>query len=146
MAIRHHYTILCEMVIHDDQDRFSYINVFQNVEVARIPVAAASLFVAVSVSGDSGDAVEVAIQDPNRKDIVTSPEQVLPAAPVGRSPHAQTSSQVVLRLQPIVFEREGVYSVLVRSRGKVVDRTRFGVFTGERTDDGSSGDTAQQPQ
>jgi hypothetical protein len=140
MAIRHNYTLLCENVIRDVSGKLSFINVFQNVELEQTPGILAHMFVAVNLVGDPGDTYQISLDPPGKNPPLTpSPVEETVGELVGEArQYQQASTYTIFGIGAVLFVVPGVYHITLRSKGKVIHRQPFGVYTRPRTDEATN--------
>ena len=134
-GVHHLFTHLSEFAVRDNTNKWSYINVVQNVALDQIPGAIVSLFVSVGFTGGDGENFSVAIEDPNGSDMFRSKEEKVVAGSVSH-PLMRSSFNATLMMSPAVFLLEGVYHVVLRVSGKEIHREPFGVLKGPASEAG----------
>lgn len=104
MSIKHVATIICENVIVGQDDKFSLINVTNNVLVPSIPGGLHRLFVVAMLSGKDGDVFEVSIAGPDGADLpVPAPVPYPPAIRALIRKGSERSRTASLRSRPRGF-------------------------------------------
>jgi len=144
MAVRHLYTHLCEFVVRDSQDKFSYINIIHNVILDRIPGALMGLFIGVGFTAAAGQKFTIALEDPRKKELFRSAEQDVPRRgdrPLDPKIIEVTNGLVLMK--PAVFSMEGVHHAVLRVDDRVIHREPFSVViapnsSGGKKDAGNS--------
>jgi len=128
MAIEHLYTILCEYLIQASDGKISAVGMFHNIQTPKLPATRDSMGVVVAFRGDEGDAYDIALEGPEGlhrpiyDGIVTSSAV--------RHEHEQATNVFAAVMHPAVFDKEGVYRVVLRSGTHEVHTYTFGVFQG----------------
>ena len=139
MAVRHRYTLMCETVIRGEDGKLSLINIFQNIELAQFPGGMSRFSFVVGLDAEPGETVEITIEPPGKKPaLLTMPHEVQ-----GERRHQgrfhQGQFQLVGEVLQAVFLTPGVYHIVVRSGGRIVDRYPFGVVKTDRPKETSDG-------
>jgi len=129
MAVRHLFTHLCEFALVDNQNRFSYINIIQNVVLDEIPGALISLFIGVGFTGAEGQTARISVEDPRKTELFQALEHAVPSvSDVSKVGGMKSVSHALLILKPAVFQLGGTYNVVLRVGGKVIHREPFTVL------------------
>ena len=139
MPIHHRSTILCEKVIQDTRGEFSFIGAFTNIVSNHgFPAVKSPMVVSVELQGAPGDKFSVTLEGPSSVELARGVVE-----PSGRADHAsqQRPIRAVCVLEPVVFESEGVYAVVLWSNGNAVHRYQFGVYSGSEMERAADEDT-----
>jgi uncharacterized protein DUF6941 len=130
---KHIYTIICETLIADKDDRFSFINVIGNIKLNKLPGALSTLAIVSCFRASPGELISISIEDPGRKPLFRTQDEEVKVIPLYRdNPIAIKSTQVAIVLNPAGFHSEGVHHIVLRVGGRVLHREPFGVFVEPR--------------
>jgi hypothetical protein len=134
MAVRHKLTLMCEYVLVDHADRPSFINEIANVRLESLPGAVPYLNFVTQLSGAEGKTIEISIEDPTKKNLMTAEKTEIQSADKNRiiSKHQISESTTCIIVSPFVFNSEGIHHIVVRVNGKTIHKEPFGVFVAPR--------------
>jgi hypothetical protein len=97
--------------------------------------------VVVALDADPGEVVTVTVEAPGKRPSLLQLEGPAARTPVPRKRFIQAAYQMVVEANPAIFPVPGVYHVVVRHGGRVLDRYAFGVVKAgeaEGNNDGNS--------
>jgi len=129
MQVRHVFTLISEFAIRDHDNRFSFINVINNVVLDEIPGGLPALYISVAFEGGEGLGFSVALVEPNKTDLFRTNEIMIESPTDGEK--ANDLKRVncgVIRLAPAVFLKEGVHTIVLRVGNKVIHRQTIPVI------------------
>ena len=141
MAVKHRNTHLCELVIRDESGKLSLINIFDNIQIEQFPGGLARMYLVVVLDADPGETVEVSVEGPRKNSVVAQMECPVEGDPRPRKEFQQRLFQLVAEVRGAIFHTPGVYQVVVRSGGRVLDRHPFGVVQATRPEESVDGGT-----
>jgi hypothetical protein len=130
MPVHHVFTVLCEFAIRDAENRFSFINVINNVRLDRIPGGLASLFIGVAFTGGVTQRMSIGIEDPKKNELYRVAADRIERPPSKLAVHSKQRyvGQVLVSIRPAIFHSEGVHHVVLRAGDRVIHREPFFVF------------------
>jgi hypothetical protein len=130
MAIRHIATLLCDYLIRSDDGRYTLVGLFKNIEArpgAKLPIIKSPMGIYVEFLAEGGESVEVILKGPGKfSHQLFQSHLAVPETTLLR--YQQRSASIGITAQPAAFEREGVYSIVLKSGNKTIHTHRFGVI------------------
>jgi len=130
LRVHHHYTITCDQVILDKEDRPTIVGAVRNFLFEQLPGVVPRLGIIVCFSAPEGQTYSVSIEDPRRAEIAHFGEHKVP--PLGREArgdpqHMTIETRFVANVQNAAFQTEGIHSIVLRVGGRTVRRDPLGV-------------------
>src|ERR1041384_362510 len=96
MPIEHRYSIFCENVIRDAEERISHIAVFENIRAPQFPTGL-MFWIDVNLTGAAGEEFNISLVAPDGSVLLENTDTVDPA-PALEDPIQQVSTHSIIRV------------------------------------------------
>lgn len=133
----HHFTVFCDKVLvdYEDRNKYSLIGVFSNIVCPKLPAKIVGGSVVVCFSGGDRSRVSLAIEDADGNLIHDTANHDTGSM----APPTPKKVQVGLLIQPLTnieFEREGTYYLVLKHEDDAISRVPFGVISAKEPTSG----------